>query len=141
MYLEIKLSFLICILFIIFFLVHSDGRYIVAGSDDGSIFFWDRQTENNTRILRGDTSIVNCLQPHPECCLLATSGIDHVVRLWTPFPEVYLLVCYYVICVYHFLKEILHSTKAILRPKRPAKHPKRRVGYPYVLSRNLVGIH
>lgn len=65
----------------------SDGQYIVAGSDDGSIFIWDRKTTNSIRILRGDSSIVNCLQPHPVFCLLATSGIEHVVRLWSPRPE------------------------------------------------------
>lgn len=64
----------------------------MAGSDDGSIYFWDRNTTNNVRILRGDNSIVNCLQPHPSCCLLATSGIDPVVRLWSPQPEVIIYV-------------------------------------------------
>lgn len=65
----------------------SDGQYIVAGSDDGSFFIWDRETTNIVRVLRGDESIVNCLQPHPSSCLLATSGIDPVIRLWSPWPE------------------------------------------------------
>lgn len=65
----------------------SEGQYIIAGSDDGSIYFWERGSANNVRILRGDSSIVNCLQPHPTYCLLATSGIDPVVRLWSPRPE------------------------------------------------------
>ncbi|GFS78955.1 WD and tetratricopeptide repeats protein 1 [Trichonephila clavipes] len=65
----------------------SNGQYIVAGSDDGSIFIWDRITTNIVRVLRGDESIVNCLQPHPSTCLLATSGIDPVVRLWGPKAE------------------------------------------------------
>uniref|UniRef100_A0A2L2YFC7 WD and tetratricopeptide repeats protein 1 n=1 Tax=Parasteatoda tepidariorum TaxID=114398 RepID=A0A2L2YFC7_PARTP len=65
----------------------SDGQYIVAGSDDGSIFIWDRVTTNISRVLRGDDSIVNCLQPHQATCLLATSGIDPVVRLWGPKAE------------------------------------------------------
>ncbi|KAF8785368.1 WD and tetratricopeptide repeats protein 1 like protein [Argiope bruennichi] len=65
----------------------SSGQFIVAGSDDGSIFIWDRITTNIVRVLRGDESIVNCLQPHPNTCLLATSGIDPVVRLWGPRPE------------------------------------------------------
>lgn len=65
----------------------SNGQYIVAGSDDGSFFLWNRDTSNIMRVLRGDESIVNCLQPHPSHCLLATSGIDPVVRLWSPRPE------------------------------------------------------
>lgn len=71
--------------------IFSEGQYIIAGSDDGSIYFWERGSTNNVRILRGDSSIVNCLQPHPTYCLLATSGIDPVVRLWSPRPEVNIL--------------------------------------------------
>lgn len=66
----------------------SYGEFIVAGSDDGSIFIWDRVSTNIVRVLRGDDSIVNCLQPHPTTCMLATSGIDPVVRLWSPRAEV-----------------------------------------------------
>ena len=66
----------------------SNGQYLVAGSDDGSFFMWEKSTTNIVRVLRGDDSIVNCLQPHPTHCLLATSGIDPVVRLWSPRPEV-----------------------------------------------------
>uniref|UniRef100_A0A3B3HC58 WD and tetratricopeptide repeats 1 n=1 Tax=Oryzias latipes TaxID=8090 RepID=A0A3B3HC58_ORYLA len=65
----------------------SKGQYIVSGSDDGSFFIWEKETTNLVRILQGDESIVNCLQPHPSYCFLATSGIDPVVRLWTPRPE------------------------------------------------------
>ncbi|EZA60494.1 hypothetical protein DMN91_010896 [Ooceraea biroi] len=65
----------------------NNSQYIVAGSDDGSFFIWDRNTTNIVRVLRGDERIVNCLQPHPSTCLLATSGIDPVIRLWSPLPE------------------------------------------------------
>ena len=59
----------------------------MAGSDDGTFIVWDRRSTNIVRVLRGDEAIVNCLQPHPTTCLLATSGIDPVVRLWSPRPE------------------------------------------------------
>ncbi|XP_068611719.1 WD and tetratricopeptide repeats protein 1 [Brachionichthys hirsutus] len=65
----------------------SKGQYIVSGSDDGSFFIWEKETTNLVRIMQGDDSIVNCLQPHPSYCFLATSGIDPVVRLWNPRPE------------------------------------------------------
>ncbi|XP_048414032.1 WD and tetratricopeptide repeats protein 1 [Stegostoma tigrinum] len=65
----------------------SNGQYIVSGSDDGSFFIWEKETTNLVRVLQGDESIVNCLQPHPKHCFLATSGIDPVVRLWSPRPE------------------------------------------------------
>ncbi len=63
------------------------SNFVIAGSDEGSIFIWDRDTGNIRRILKGDDAIVNCLQPHPTSCLLATSGIDPVVRLWSPMTK------------------------------------------------------
>jgi len=86
--------------------VLSNGQYIVAGSDDGSFFIWDRNTTNIVRVLRGDDRIVNCLQPHPSTCLLATSGIDPVIRLWSPWPEVnlfVLLIVFFLFLFSHFL--------------------------------------
>ncbi|XP_026318879.1 WD and tetratricopeptide repeats protein 1 [Hyposmocoma kahamanoa] len=64
-----------------------DANYIAAGSDDGSMFIWCRKSGNIIRCLRGDESIVNCIQMHPSMFLLATSGIEAVVRLWSPRPE------------------------------------------------------
>ncbi|XP_063362670.1 WD and tetratricopeptide repeats protein 1 [Cydia amplana] len=64
-----------------------DANFIAAGSDDGSMFIWCRRTGNIVRCLRGDESIVNCVQLHPAACLLATSGIEPCVRLWSPRPE------------------------------------------------------
>jgi WD40 repeat protein len=66
----------------------SEGQYIVAGSDDGKFFCWDKSSGNIVRVMKGDESIVNCLQSHPTSCVLATSGIDHVVRIWAPQPQV-----------------------------------------------------
>ncbi|KAJ0183075.1 hypothetical protein K1T71_001051 [Dendrolimus kikuchii] len=64
-----------------------DANYLAAGSDDGSMFIWCRRSGNIVRCLRGDESIVNCIQMHPSMFLLATSGIETVVRLWSPRPE------------------------------------------------------
>lgn len=38
--------------------------------------------------LRGDVSIVNCVQPHPSACFIASSGIDAAVKFWSPVGEV-----------------------------------------------------
>lgn len=65
-----------------------DGNFVCAGSDEGVIFMWERKTQTIVNALVGDVSIVNCLQPHPTSCLIASSGIDPVVRLWSPMPEV-----------------------------------------------------
>lgn len=61
-----------------------DGDFICAGSDDGVIFIWDKKTTNLLSALMGDVSIVNCVQPHPTVCCLASSGIDPVVKIWSP---------------------------------------------------------
>uniref|UniRef100_A0A182JVP5 WD and tetratricopeptide repeats protein 1 n=1 Tax=Anopheles christyi TaxID=43041 RepID=A0A182JVP5_9DIPT len=61
-----------------------DSNYIVAGSDDGNFFIWDRHTGIIHSVFQADELIVNCVQPHPYICMLATSGIDHEVRLWSP---------------------------------------------------------
>ncbi|XP_066918080.1 WD and tetratricopeptide repeats protein 1-like [Clytia hemisphaerica] len=63
-----------------------NGQYIVAGSDCGCMLLWDRTTTNLIEAWQGDESIVNCVQPHPSSCLVATSGLDPVVRLWSPRP-------------------------------------------------------
>lgn len=61
-----------------------DSNYIVAGSDDGNFFIWERDSGMIASIYQADELIVNCVQPHPHLCMLATSGIDHEVRLWSP---------------------------------------------------------
>lgn len=52
----------------------NDGKYIVAGSDDGHFFIWERPSNMITSIYRADNAIVNCVQPHPNICFMATSG-------------------------------------------------------------------
>ena len=32
-------------------------------------------------------SQVNCLEPHPTAPILATSGLDHDIKLWVPTAE------------------------------------------------------
>ncbi|GAB0097419.1 Tetratricopeptide repeat [Sergentomyia squamirostris] len=65
----------------------NDANHIIAGSDDGNFFIWERSTNSICEVFNGDTNIVNCVQPHPSVCLLATSGIDHTIKLWSPQPE------------------------------------------------------
>merc|ERR1712181_182967 len=49
-----------------------NGQFIMAGSDDGKFFIWDRKTTNIVKVLVGDEAIVNCLQGHPTAPILAT---------------------------------------------------------------------
>uniref|UniRef100_A0A6P7FJM8 WD and tetratricopeptide repeats protein 1-like n=1 Tax=Diabrotica virgifera virgifera TaxID=50390 RepID=A0A6P7FJM8_DIAVI len=64
-----------------------DGNYVCAGSDEGIIFVWERKKSKIVTALFGDVSIVNCVQPHPSACFIASSGIDSGVKLWSPLPE------------------------------------------------------
>lgn len=84
------LSIKLCIAFLL--LLGEDGNYICAGSDDGIIFIWDRTTTEIMTALRGDVSIVNCVQPHPSACFIASSGIDAAVKFWSPVGEVSFIV-------------------------------------------------
>ncbi|GLE00881.1 hypothetical protein PINS_up009678 [Pythium insidiosum] len=61
-----------------------NDAYIVAGSDDGRAYIWDKLTGRVVNAIEADADIVNCVQPHPYDVCLATSGIENVVRLWKP---------------------------------------------------------
>lgn len=63
------------------------NSFIMAGSDCGHVFVWDRYTCEVVMLLLADSHVVNCIQPHPSLPLLATSGIDHNVKLWSPLAE------------------------------------------------------
>lgn len=59
--------------------------YVVSGSDCGHLFIWDKKKENIVNFLEGDKiGVVNVLEPHPTCCILATAGLDHDIKLWQP---------------------------------------------------------
>ena len=60
------------------------GLVFFSSSDDGNFFIWDRHSGIIHSVFQADELIVNCVQPHPYICMLATSGIDHEVRLWSP---------------------------------------------------------
>lgn len=62
-----------------------NSEFVVSGSDCGSIFFWDKESEIIVNWLHGDDSgVVNCLEPHPEFPIMATSGLDDDAKIWVP---------------------------------------------------------
>lgn len=63
------------------------NQYVMSGSDCGHIFVWDRFTGEIVMLLQGDQHVVNCIQPHPIYPILATSGIDYDVKIWSPNGE------------------------------------------------------
>lgn len=60
------------------------GKFVVTGSDDGSVFFYDADTGKIMNILHGHEGSVNVVTVHREKKLLATSGIDSYSILWEP---------------------------------------------------------
>ncbi|KAJ1645294.1 hypothetical protein LPJ64_003104 [Coemansia asiatica] len=58
-------------------------RYIASGSDDGHVFIWDRDSMDIVQIIRGDHEIVNIVEGHPSLPLIAVSGIDSEIHLFS----------------------------------------------------------
>ncbi|XP_029922614.1 DDB1- and CUL4-associated factor 6-like [Myripristis murdjan] len=63
-------------------------QFVLSGSDCGHIFIWDRSSGQHVMLLEADKHVVNCLQPHPYEPILATSGIDYNIKIWSPLEEV-----------------------------------------------------
>lgn len=64
------------------------GEYIGCGSDDGRWFIWEKQTGRLMKVLVGDEAVVNCIQCHPFDSVVATSGIDNTIKMWSPIASV-----------------------------------------------------
>ncbi|XP_006872683.1 PREDICTED: DDB1- and CUL4-associated factor 6 isoform X2 [Chrysochloris asiatica] len=62
-------------------------NFVMSGSDCGHIFIWDRHTAEHLMLLEADNHVVNCLQPHPFDPILASSGIDYDIKIWSPLEE------------------------------------------------------
>uniref|UniRef100_A0A1L8DNN1 Putative wd40 domain protein n=1 Tax=Nyssomyia neivai TaxID=330878 RepID=A0A1L8DNN1_9DIPT len=64
------------------------SEFVMSGSDCGNCFFWDKNTETIVQWMPGDeTGVVNVLEPHPTFPILATSGLDHDIKVWMPSNE------------------------------------------------------
>ncbi len=58
------------------------SEWVVSGSDDGHIFIWGRESGRLVQLLHGDRiGAVNCLEPHPNLPLLATSGLENDAKV------------------------------------------------------------
>lgn len=62
-------------------------NFVLSGSDCGHIFIWDRRTAEHLMLLEADNHVVNCLQPHPYDPILASSGIDYNIKIWSPLEQ------------------------------------------------------
>ncbi|CAK7329441.1 unnamed protein product [Dovyalis caffra] len=59
-------------------------EYVSSGSDCGRIFIWKKRGGELIRVMEADKDVVNCTEPHPHTMALASSGIEHDIKLWTP---------------------------------------------------------
>jgi len=59
-----------------------NSEFVISGSDDALIYIWDKNTTEILAILEGHEDIVNCIVGHPTQPMIASSGIDNVVKLW-----------------------------------------------------------
>lgn len=67
----------------------ANSDFIVSGSDCGRVFFWEKTTQQIVQALKGDENgVVNVLEPHPHFPILATSGLDSDIKIWTPSCEI-----------------------------------------------------
>lgn len=62
-------------------------EFVMSGSDCGHIFIWRKKGGELLRIMVGDKHIVNCLESHPYLPVIATSGIEKNVKLWSPMAN------------------------------------------------------
>lgn len=61
-----------------------NDEFVASGSDCGHLFVWSKRDGRLRRMLRGDSHVLNCVEPHPHQPLtVATSGIDNDIKMWT----------------------------------------------------------
>ncbi|KAI3441187.1 uncharacterized protein J3R85_002429 [Psidium guajava] len=59
-------------------------EYVMSGSDCGRIFIWKKKGGQLIRVMTADKHVVNCIKPHPHIPVLASSGIEDDIKIWTP---------------------------------------------------------
>lgn len=59
-----------------------NSEFVITGSDDARIYIYDKKSTQLLQVLEGHDSVVNCIASHPSTPMLASSGIDHVVKIW-----------------------------------------------------------
>jgi len=62
----------------------SDDSFVMCASDSGAVAVYDEVGEV-VCYLESDETIANCVRPHPSLPIIATSGIDDTVKIWSPY--------------------------------------------------------
>ncbi|CAF3596133.1 unnamed protein product [Adineta steineri] len=65
-----------------------NSEYVISGSDCGHVFIWDKNSEKCIWYDKGDDDgTVNVLEPHPHFPIIATSGLENDIKIWTPISQ------------------------------------------------------
>ncbi|BFZ24958.1 hypothetical protein BsWGS_27997 [Bradybaena similaris] len=62
-------------------------HFVISGSDCGRILAWDRETGRLVMYLDADRHVVNCVQPNLFVPVIASSGIDYDIKIWSPLED------------------------------------------------------
>ncbi|XP_047355717.1 integrin alpha-8-like isoform X1 [Vespa velutina] len=66
-------------------------EYVLSGSDDFNLYMWKIPSEgvkwvdSAHMVLRGHRSIVNQVRYNQASCVLASSGVEKIIKIWSPF--------------------------------------------------------
>lgn len=66
-------------------------EYVLSGSDDFNLYMWKIPSEgvkwvdSAHMVLRGHRSIVNQVRYNQSSCVLASSGVEKIIKIWSPF--------------------------------------------------------
>ncbi|GAB1867633.1 WD repeat-containing protein 22 [Camponotus japonicus] len=70
-----------------------NDEYVLSGSDDFNLYMWKIPpmdgkpwVESAHMVLRGHRSIVNQVRYNQASCIFASSGVEKIIKIWSPFP-------------------------------------------------------
>lgn len=72
-----------------------NDEYVISGSDDFNLYMWrvndadckkkNQWIDSHHMVLYGHRSIVNQVRYNPQRCLIASSGVEKVIKIFSPF--------------------------------------------------------
>ncbi|KZC10050.1 PREDICTED: DDB1- and CUL4-associated factor 5 [Dufourea novaeangliae] len=68
-----------------------NDEYVLSGSDDFNLYMWKippegvKWVESAHMVLRGHRSIVNQVRYNQASCIFASSGVEKIIKIWSPF--------------------------------------------------------
>ncbi|XP_018304933.1 DDB1- and CUL4-associated factor 5, partial [Mycetomoellerius zeteki] len=68
-----------------------NDEYVLSGSDDFNLYMWKIPPDGKSwvasahMVLRGHRSIVNQVRYNQTSCILASSGVEKIIKIWSPF--------------------------------------------------------